>query len=93
MKSIRIYSYRWVVLGALMAVIMASEMQWLVLVPISRPAAKFYEGQIGPNSFFGPDILTLIHLVAYIIVSIPITYVVTKLGVKWTLRISAIILA
>ncbi len=76
-----------------MAVIMASEMQWLVLVPISRPAAKFYEGQIGPNSFFGPDILTLIHLVAYIIVSIPITYVVTKLGVKWTLRISAIILA
>jgi MFS family permease len=93
MKSIRIYSYRWVVLGALMAVIMASEMQWLVLVPISRAASKFYVGQIDPSSFFGPDILTLIHLIAFVVVSIPISYIVTKLGVKWTLRSSAIILA
>ena len=31
MRSVTVYRYRWVILAALMATVMASEMQWLVL--------------------------------------------------------------
>ena len=93
MKSVRVYPYRWVVLSALMAVIMASEMQWLVLAPISRAAAAFYGGQIPPDSLIGPDILTLIHLIVFIFFTIPATLIIDKAGLKWTLRSSAILIA
>ncbi|MGI6433488.1 MAG: MFS transporter [Sphaerochaetaceae bacterium] len=93
MKSVRVYSYRWVVLGALMAVIMASEMQWLSLAPVSRAAAHFYGSQISPSSMIGPDILTLIHFITFLFVSIPFSYVINKIGTKWSLRSSAVLLA
>lgn len=93
MKSVRVYPYRWVVLSALMAVILASEMQWLVLAPISRAAGSFYGGQIPPDSLIGPDILTLIHLVAFVFLSIPSTLIIDRVGLKWTLRLSAVLIA
>ena len=93
MKSVRIYAYRWVVLGALMAVIMASEMQWLVLAPISRAAGAFYAQQIPVDSLIGPDLLTLIHLVLFVFFSIPATLIIDKVGLKWSLRSSAILIA
>jgi MFS family permease len=93
MRGIRVYRYRWVVLVALMSVVMASEMQWLALAPISRVVASYYNLNTTSNSFVGPDLLTLIHLVAFVVVSIPISWVVTKVSLKWTLRYSAIALA
>jgi len=93
MKSVRVYPYRWVVLSALMAVILASEMQWLVLAPISRAAGAFYGSQIPPESLIGPDLLTLIHLIVFVFFSIPSTLIIDKVGLKWTLRSSAIFLA
>jgi hypothetical protein len=71
-----------VLLVALMAVVMASEMQWLALAPISRVVASYYNLNTTSNSFVGPDLLTLIHLVAFVVVSIPISWVVTKVGLK-----------
>ncbi|MEA5030608.1 MAG: MFS transporter [Sphaerochaeta sp.] len=93
MKSVRVYPYRWIVLAALMAVIMASEMQWLALAPISRAAGAFYSSQIPADSLIGPDLLTLIHLVVFVFFSLPASYIIDKVGLKWTLRSSAILLA
>lgn len=93
MKSVSVYSYRWVVLSALMVVIMASEMQWLVFAPVSRAASEFYRDQINPHSMLSPDILTLIHLVSYLIFSIPASFLINKIGLKWSLRIAAISIA
>ncbi|MFA6646454.1 MAG: MFS transporter [Sphaerochaetaceae bacterium] len=93
MKSVRVYPYRWIVLIALMAVIMASEIQWLVLAPISRAATNFYATQIPHDSLVGPDLLTLIHLVVFIFFSIPASLIIDKVGLKWTLRSGAILLA
>ena len=93
MKSIRVYSYRWVVLSALMVMIMASEMQWLVFAPISRAATEFYQLQLPPNSIISPDILTLIHLISYLIFSVPASFMINKLGLKWSLRVAAILIA
>lgn len=93
MKSVRVYPYRWVVLIALMAVIMASEMQWLVLAPISRAATNFYASQIPVNSLIGPDFLILIHLVVFIFFSVPASFIIDRVGLKWTLRSGAILLA
>ncbi len=93
MKSIRVYPYRWVVLGALMIVIMVSEMQWLVFAPVSRAAAEFYRNQIPAHSLFSPDILTIIHFVSFLIFSVPFSYLIHKVGLKWSLRIASILLA
>ncbi len=93
MKSVSVYSYRWVVLSALMVVIMASEMQWLVFAPISRAASEFYRNQINPHSMLSPDILTLIHLISYLIFSIPASFFINKIGLKWSLRIAAMFIA
>jgi len=93
MKSVSVYSYRWVVLSALMVVIMASEMQWLVFAPVSRAASEFYRDQINPQSMLSPDILTLIHLVSYLIFSIPASFLINKIGLKWSLRSAAISIA
>ena len=54
MRSVTVYRYRWVILAALMATVMVSEMQWLVLAPISRAANYFYGSQIAPNSMVVP---------------------------------------
>lgn len=94
MKSVRVYPYRWAVLLALMLVMLASEMQWLVLAPVSRAAAVFYAGQISSSdSLVGPDLLTLIHLVLFVFLSIPASYAIDRLGLKRTLRISAFLVA
>lgn len=93
MKSVSVYSYRWVVLSALMVVIMASEMQWLVFAPVSRAAFEFYSDQINPYSMLSPDILTLIHLLSYLIFTIPASFFINKIGLKWSLRIAAILIA
>ena len=93
MKSVSVYSYRWVVLSALMVVIMASEMQWLVFAPVSRAASEFYRDQINPHSMLSPDILTLIHLVSYLIFTIPASFFINKIGLKWSLRIAAMLIA
>lgn len=93
MKSIRVYPYRWVVLGALMVVIMVSEMQWLVFAPISRAATVFYKTQIPEHSLFSPDLLTIIHFVSFLIFSVPFSYLIHRIGLKWSLRIASLLLA
>ncbi|MFW5485039.1 MAG: MFS transporter [Sphaerochaetaceae bacterium] len=93
MKSIRVYSYRWVVLSALMIVLMVSEMQWLIFAPISRAATDFYQLQIPSDSIISPDILTLIHLISFLIFSVPASFLINKLGLKWSLRTAAILIA
>lgn len=93
MKSVRVYPYRWVVLLALMLVILASEMQWLALAPVSRAAVLFYQGQIPADSFIGPDLFTLVYLVVFVVFSIPASFVIDRLGLKVTLRIGALAIA
>jgi MFS family permease len=93
MRSVTVYRYRWVILAALMATVMVSEMQWLVLAPISRAANYFYGSQIAPNSMVSTDLLTLIHLISFVVVSIPISYIVTKVGLAFILRFSALAIA
>ncbi len=93
MKSVSVYSYRWVVLSALMVVIMASEMQWLVFAPVSRAALEFYKEQINPQSMLSPDILTLIHIISYLVFTIPASFFINKIGLKWSLRIASMLIA
>ncbi|HHU88081.1 MAG TPA: MFS transporter [Spirochaetales bacterium] len=90
MKRARVYPYRWVVLVALMGVIMVSQMQWLVLAPVARAATKFYEGQASSTAI---DLLTLIFLLGFIVFSLPASYIIDKLGLKWTLRLASLLLA
>lgn len=53
----RVSPYRWVVLGALMMVTLAVEVQWLTHAPIARAADVFYAGQFDPGSLLNIDFL------------------------------------
>ena len=93
MKSVRVYKYRWLVLLAIMLLTIASSFQWLALAPISRAAMQFYKGQIPERSIIGPDLLTLIHMVVFLIASIPASFVIGKIGLKYSLRFAALLIA
>jgi len=93
MKSIHAYRYRWIVLLALMLVTIASQVQWLALAPVSRAATAFYQTQIPSNSFINPDILTLIHMMVFVIISIPASYFIDRNGLKVSLRAASLCVA
>jgi len=93
MIAVRVYKYRWVVLLALMLVSIASQIQWLALAPISRAAAAFYSNQIPADSLVNPDLLTLIHLVMFVFLSIPASYLIDRFDLKLSLRSGALCIA
>lgn len=92
MKSVRVYKYRWVVLLAMMLLTIASSMQWLVLAPVSRAATAFYKSQLPEQSMLGPDLLTLVHMIMFLLASIPASFIISKIGLKHSLRISALLI-
>ncbi len=92
MKSLRIYKYRWAVLAAVMLLTIASSTQWLALAPVSRAALAFYSQQIPQQSIFGPDVLTLIHMVVFLLASVPATFIIGRIGVKHSLRIAGVLI-
>ena len=92
MKSVRVYKYRWVVLLAIMLLTIASSMQWLVLAPVSRAATAFYKSQLPEQSMLGPDLLTLVHMIMFLLASIPASFIISKIGLKHSLRISALLI-
>jgi hypothetical protein len=65
-----------------MLLTIASSFQWLAFAPISRAAMQFYKGQIPERSIISPDLLTLIHMVVFLIASIPASFIIGKNWIK-----------
>ncbi|MBN1890620.1 MAG: MFS transporter [Thermoflexales bacterium] len=84
----RLYGYRWVVLVVFMAINLAIQMLWIGYAPITGPAAAFYgvsDLQIG--------MLAMSFMIAFIPLSIPVSWVIDTYGFRVAVSIGAVMMA
>jgi MFS family permease len=80
----RVYGYRWVVLAVFMFINLTIQMLWIGYAPITGPAAKFYgvsDLQIG--------LLAMSFMIAFIPLSIPVSWVIDTYGFRLAVSIGA----
>jgi sugar phosphate permease len=83
----KIYPYRWVVLAVFMFVNITIQMLWITYAPITGPAAKFYgvsDLQIG--------LLSMSFMIAFIPLSIPVSWVIDTYGFRLAVSIGAVMM-
>jgi cyanate permease len=85
-EKVRVYSYRWVVLLAFMAVIFVNQMLWITFASITGPAARFYGVSDLAIAF-----LSLSFMLVYIFVSIPASWVIDTYGIRVGVGIGAVL--
>src|SRR4030043_218561 len=84
-QTYRVYGYRWVVLGVFMFINLTIQMLWITFAPIPGPAAKFYgvsDSQIG--------LLAMTFMIAYIPLSLPVSWVIDRYGFRLAVSIGAV---
>jgi MFS family permease len=84
-QTYRVYGYRWVVLGVFMFINLTIQMLWITYAPITGPAAKFYgvsDSQIG--------LLAMTFMIAYIPLSLPVSWVIDRFGFRLAVSIGAV---
>ncbi|HAF85755.1 MAG TPA: MFS transporter [Sphaerochaeta sp.] len=89
MKSVKAYRYRWLILLALMALILSVELQWMNMAPVGRVANLYYQDQISSRFSNPVELLSLAFLVIFVIASIPVSYMIHRLGITVSIRIAA----
>lgn len=83
----KLYGYRWVVLGVFMFINLTIQMLWITYAPITGPAAAFYgvtDLQIG--------LLAMSFMIAFIPLSIPVSWVIDTYGFKVAVSIGAVMM-
>ena len=86
-KGFRLYGYRWVVLGVFMFINLTIQMLWITYAPITGPAAAFY----GVNDL-KIGLLAMSFMIAFIPLSIPVSWVIDTYGFKLAVSIGAILM-
>jgi len=72
-----LYAYRWVVLAVFMFVNLTIQILWITYAPITGPAARFYG-----VSDFQIGILAMSFMIAFIPLSIPVSWVIDTYGFR-----------
>jgi MFS family permease len=83
----KIYPYRWVVLAVFMLVNVTIQILWISYAPITGPAAHFYgvsDLQIG--------LLSMSFMIAFIPLSIPVSWVIDTYGFRLAVGIGAVMM-
>lgn len=84
----KLYPYRWVVLAVFMFVNITIQMLWIAYAPITILASKFYgvsDSKIG--------LLSMVFMIAFIPLSIPVSWGIDTFGFRKTVSVGAIIMA
>jgi MFS family permease len=82
-----LYRYRWVVLAVFMFINLVIQMLWISYAPITGPAASFYgvsDLQIG--------LLAMSFMIAFIPLSIPVSWVIDTYGFRLAVSIGAVLM-
>jgi MFS family permease len=80
----KLYGYRWVILAAFMFINLTIQILWIAYAPITGPAAAFFgvtDLQIG--------LLAMTFMIAYIPLSIPVSWVIDTFGFRLAVSIGA----
>jgi MFS family permease len=83
----KVYGYRWLVLAVFMFINMTIQMLWISYTPIAGPAAKFYgvsDLKIG--------LLAMTFVIAFILLSIPVSWVIDTYGLRLAVSIGAVLM-
>jgi MFS family permease len=83
----QVYGYRWVVLAVFMFINLTIQMLWIGYAPITGPAAAFYgvsDLQIG--------LLAMSFMIAFIPLSIPVSWVIDTYGFRLAVSIGAVLM-
>lgn len=86
-KSFRLYGYRWVVLAVFMFINLTIQILWIAYAPITGLAAEFYsvsDLQIG--------LLAMTFMMAFIPLSIPVSWAIDTYGFRPTVSIGAVLM-
>jgi MFS family permease len=84
--KVRLYGYRWVVLGVFSLLNALVQMNWITFAAVTGDAASYYrvsELQIG--------LLSMVFMIVFIIFSIPASYVIDTYGVRLGVGIGAVL--
>ncbi|MCB8987274.1 MAG: MFS transporter [Ardenticatenaceae bacterium] len=85
--SFQLYPYRWVVLAVFMFINLTIQMLWITYAPITGVAARFYgvsDLQIG--------FLAMSFMIAFIPLSIPVSWVIDTYGFRLAVSIGAVMM-
>ena len=83
----KLYGYRWAVLAVFMFINLTIQMLWITYAPITGPAAAFYgvsDLQIG--------LLAMSFMIAFIPLSIPVSWVIDTYGFRIAVGIGAVLM-
>jgi MFS family permease len=83
-KAIKVYGYRWVVLGVFFLINVIVQANWITFAPITGDAAKFYG-----VSELSIALLSMIFMIVYLVMSIPASYIVDTYGIRIGVGIGA----
>ena len=87
-STYKLYPYRWVVLAVFMFVNITIQMLWITYAPITILASKFYgvtDSKIG--------LLSMVFMIAFIPLSIPVSWGIDTFGFRKAVGLGAIIMA
>jgi MFS family permease len=87
-STYKLYPYRWVVLAVFMFVNITIQMLWITYAPITILASNYYgvsDSKIG--------LLSMVFMIAYIPLSIPVSWGIDTFGFKRTVSIGAVLMA
>jgi sugar phosphate permease len=76
-QQVRVYGYRWVVLGAFMAVNLTIQMLWISYAPVSSRAMHYYG-----VSDVAVGALAMTFMIAYLPISFPASYLIDTRGFR-----------
>lgn len=86
-SGVKVYAYRWVVLGAFMSINLTIQILWICFAPITGPAAEYYG-----VSDMDIGILAMSFMVVYIIAFIPASLIIDKFGFRKGVGLGAALL-
>src|SRR5512140_2171983 len=86
-QNFKVYGYRWVVLAVFMFINLTIQILWITYAPITGPAAEYYgvsDLQIG--------LLAMSFMLAFIPLSIPVSWIIDTYGFRLAVSIGAILM-
>jgi len=87
-STYKLYPYRWVVLAVFMLVNITIQILWIAYAPITVLATEFYGVS---DSHIGW--LSMVFMIAYIPLSIPVSWGIDTYGFRWMVSIGSVLMA
>ncbi len=86
-KQYKVYGYRWVVLATFMLINLTIQLLWITYAPITNPAASYYHVS---ELYIGA--LSMSFMVAFIPLSIPVSWIIDTFGFRLAASIGAVLM-